>query len=179
MHFLSSSAERFMLHAAKDKQKMGDHNTPSLSAQAMGGSLAEVEWDGILHWKTWALAALDVCISTTKCASTSSAAPTQRRPSPTQRRPLPVQRRPSPEARRAIMASILQACPASAAVVHSGRGLGVACHMQQGVSGSVLHQAVCSDAGPLHPDSSKTQTPKPWRRYAVLYITPLIIYHVG
>ncbi len=111
MHFLSSSAECFMLHAAKGKQKLGDYNTLSLSPQAMGGSLAEVEWDGILHWKTWALAALDVCISTTKCASTSSAAPTQRRPSP-------VQRRPSPEARWAIMASILQACPASAAVVH-------------------------------------------------------------
>jgi hypothetical protein len=36
--------------------------------QAMGGSLAEVEWEGILHWKTWALASLDCCISTTKCA---------------------------------------------------------------------------------------------------------------
>ena len=34
----------------------------------MGGSLAEVEWEGILHWKTWALASLDCCISTTKCA---------------------------------------------------------------------------------------------------------------
>ena len=39
-----------------------------LVVQAMGGSLAEVEWEGILHWKTWALASLDCCISTTKCA---------------------------------------------------------------------------------------------------------------
>lgn len=39
------------------------------TCQAMGGSLAEVEWEGILHWKTWALASLDCCISTTKCVS--------------------------------------------------------------------------------------------------------------
>ena len=31
--------------------------------------MAEVEWEGILHWKTWALAGLDACISTTKCAA--------------------------------------------------------------------------------------------------------------
>ena len=43
--------------------------TACVVCQAMGGSLAEVEWEGILHWKTWALASLDCCISTTKCAA--------------------------------------------------------------------------------------------------------------
>ena len=30
--------------------------------------MTEEEWAGALHWKTWVLAGLDVCISTIKCA---------------------------------------------------------------------------------------------------------------
>ena len=30
--------------------------------------MTEKEWAGALHWKTWVLAGLDVCISTIKCA---------------------------------------------------------------------------------------------------------------
>ena len=37
----------------------------------MAADMADVEWDGIRHWKTWALAALDICISTTKCRPTA------------------------------------------------------------------------------------------------------------
>ena len=29
--------------------------------------MEDMTWEGIRHWKTWALAALDICISTTKC----------------------------------------------------------------------------------------------------------------
>ncbi len=36
--------------------------------QAANGGLVERDWQGIVHWKTWALAGLDVCISTVKCA---------------------------------------------------------------------------------------------------------------
>lgn len=36
--------------------------------QAAYGGLVERDWQGIVHWKTWALAGLDVCISTVKCA---------------------------------------------------------------------------------------------------------------
>jgi len=30
--------------------------------------MTEEEWAGALHWKTWVLAGLDICISTIKCA---------------------------------------------------------------------------------------------------------------
>ena len=31
--------------------------------------MTEGEWQGAMHWKTWVLAGLDVCISTIKCAT--------------------------------------------------------------------------------------------------------------
>ena len=36
--------------------------------QQSDGGMTEVEWEGILHWKTWVLAGLDCCISTIKYA---------------------------------------------------------------------------------------------------------------
>ena len=30
--------------------------------------MTEGEWQGAMHWKTWVLAGLDICISTIKCA---------------------------------------------------------------------------------------------------------------
>ena len=38
------------------------------AVQQSDGGMTEVEWEGILHWKTWVLAGLDCCISTIKCA---------------------------------------------------------------------------------------------------------------
>ena len=46
--------------------------------QEADAGMTEGEWQGALHWKTWVLAGLDVCISTIKCAA--AAAPPYRRP---------------------------------------------------------------------------------------------------
>ena len=35
--------------------------------QEADDGMTEEEWAGALHWKTWVLAGLDICISTIKC----------------------------------------------------------------------------------------------------------------
>lgn len=69
---LAGACALALMYCVQDNCTSTAHAIPHMQVfymQAMAGSLSEVEWEGILHWKTWALASLDCCISTTKCAS--------------------------------------------------------------------------------------------------------------
>ncbi len=127
--------------------------------------MADVEWDGIRHWKTWALAALDTCISTTKCRPTG-----------------PCGRTVSPECRKLPASahsgsSFLPAVLPGVVSVEMGQPFGMrAC--------TIRADSTCSDAAvglrlmAEVPFTMTRQRCAPGRRYALLYFLPLIIFRI-